>query len=159
MTLKILDPGLACVFGSSTRLGVLAILANSSQPLTAYRIARMLDVNPPKVYTELTRLREAKVVTESPTGNRSRGFSLADPDVAELLRKRVRISSQGAWLAEVETRSRSVPEVSEIVRSISLEDYPPSPEKVPHRSEFLRPRSKDRTLSRMGLPTSRRKSR
>ncbi|MDE1821459.1 MAG: hypothetical protein KGJ23_10060 [Euryarchaeota archaeon] len=157
--LESLDPGLACVFGSSTRLGVLATLANSNLPLTAYRVARTLDVNPPKVYTELARLMEAKVVRVSSTENGSRGFSLADPDVAELLRKRVRISSEASWMAEIDSRSRSNPEATEIVRALSLEDFPANPENVPNRSEFFRPRSKDRTLSRMGLRMSRRTSR
>ena len=157
--LESLDPVLACVFGSSTRLGVLATLANSSQPLTAYRVARTLDVNPAKVYNELSRLLEARVVRESPTESGSRGFSLVDSDVAELLRRRVRLSSEASWMAEVDSRSRSNPEVREIVRSLSLEDFPPNPENVPDRSEFVRPASKDRTLSRLGLPVSRRRSR
>ncbi|MGI0132353.1 MAG: helix-turn-helix domain-containing protein [Thermoplasmata archaeon] len=152
-----IDPALSALFGSANRVRTLAPLANSLAPLTAYRIAKMVDVPRTKVYDELAGLAAmgwvSKVVT---TGTGSR-WELRDLDVRRLLRRRARIVSIGDITAASDgvatgtrailARSRRNPIDSALLRGPF---QPRDPE------DFARPAEKDAGLRRMGLPVSRR---
>ena len=153
------DPALVALFGSENRALTLAALANSSLPLTGYRVARITGTQPIKVYAELRRLGKSGLVRESPTAGGRMGWTLEDPDVRSLLRRRARISWGEDWNREVGerilTRSRS----PRLVGAIDLSKYRAEPERVPNRSEFERPTGKDAALSSEGLQVSRRRGR
>ncbi len=151
------DPALSSLFGSENRVRTLAPLASSPVPLTAYRIAKMVDVPRTKVYLELAELaargwvRRMKV-----TGNRS-VWELTDPDVRRLLRRRARIDAlaelSASW-ADLAARTRSVlakKRRSPIDPSLLRGSFTPrNPE------DFARSDQKDAGLRSMGLPVSRR---
>jgi hypothetical protein len=86
------DGPLTSLFGSRTRLLTMAVLANADEPLSGYRVAKVANLPRQKVYPEIRRGIKAGLVQSSPTG-----FSLSDPDVRALLRKRVRISWDEEW--------------------------------------------------------------
>lgn len=151
------DPAMSSLLGGETRVATLGVLANAGQPLTAYRIAKMVDVPRTKVYAELAQLAAmgwvSKVVT---TGTRSL-WELRDPDVRRLLRRRARIVSVGDLTAtsdDVAKRTRAIlakgrrnPIDPALLRGPFT---PRNPE------DFARPAEKDAVLRRMGLPVSRR---
>lgn len=86
------DPGLAYIFGSQTRLLTMAVLANSEEPLTGYRVAKVANLPRQKVYPEINRGVEMGVIERVRGGCR-----LSDPDIRALLRKRVRIRWAEGW--------------------------------------------------------------
>jgi hypothetical protein len=86
------DPILTSLFGSRNRLMTLAVLANSDEPLTGYRVAKVAHLPRQKVYPEIRRGIKAGLIRRS-----GAGYSLADPDVRALLRKRVRIRWDEEW--------------------------------------------------------------
>lgn len=88
------DSMLVAFCGSVTRATVLGVLANAVIPMTGYRVARVAQIQPTKVYRELRRAAEAGLVE-----NTSRGYRLLDPDVRTLLQKRVRLYWSESWLA------------------------------------------------------------
>ena len=87
-----IEPALTSLFGSRTRLLTLAVLANSSEPLTGYRIAKLASLPREKVYPELRKGAKAGLVAKV-----GKGFRLTDPDVRALLQKRVRIRWDEEW--------------------------------------------------------------
>ncbi|MGI0131317.1 MAG: hypothetical protein ACREEC_14395 [Thermoplasmata archaeon] len=87
-----MDRTLVAIFGSETRLRVLAVLANARHPMSGYRIAKTAGIRIPKVYPELERLRSGGAI-----GRRGAGWVMRDRDVGALLRKRVRIHWSGEW--------------------------------------------------------------
>ncbi|MCI4347230.1 MAG: hypothetical protein L3J97_01260 [Thermoplasmata archaeon] len=91
MTIEV-DEGLVTLFGSETRVSVLAVLAGASRPLTGYRVAKIAEVQPIKAYAELRKLREAGFVRESPSG-----WELSDPQVRRLVGTRVRVVWSEDW--------------------------------------------------------------
>lgn len=152
-----IDPALSTLFGSENRVRTLAPLANSLAPLTAYRIAKMVDVPRTKVYAELAQLAAmgwvSKVVT---TGTRSL-WELRDPDVRRLLRRRARIVSVGdltATSAEVAKRTRAV--LAKSRRNPIDPALLRGPFKPRNPEDFARAARKDAVLRRIGLPASRR---
>ncbi len=151
------DPALAALFGSENRVRTLAPLASSSVPLTAYRIAQMVDVPRTKVYEELAELAARGWVRKlRMTRNRS-VWELLDPDVRRLLRRRARVVTMAELSAasdEMAARTRSVlaknrrnPIAPSLLRGAFT---PRNPE------DFARPDQKDAVLRSMGLPVSRR---
>lgn len=151
------DPALSSLFGSENRVRTLAPLASSPVPLTAYRIAQMVDVPRTKIYEELAELATRGWVRRvKMTGNRSL-WELTDPDVRRLLRRRARIvsvaelSASSADLAartrSVLARSRRSPIDGSLLRGSFI---PRNPE------DFARSDQKDAVLRGMGLPVSRR---
>jgi DNA-binding transcriptional ArsR family regulator len=80
------DPALVAAFGSATRVLTLAALANSNVPLTAYRVAKIGGLRPPKVYEELRRAKARGLVGES--GGK---HVLLDADLRTLVQRRARI--------------------------------------------------------------------
>jgi hypothetical protein len=149
-----IDPGVISLFGSRLRAATLGALANSRQPLTAYRVAIVTGSQVIKVITELRRLEQSGFVERSETGARGAGWSLPDPDLRDFLRRRVRLVWWDDWNEQVAfrvRRSASVPRTR-----VDLSRFRPEPHAVPNRREFLRRPGKDRLLAKAGLPVSRR---
>lgn len=86
------DPGLLALFGSKDRVRTLAILANANSPLTAYRIARTAEVEPPNIYRELSKLVRVSEVRRMKTPEGEEGWALIDSDLQRLFRKRWRLT-------------------------------------------------------------------
>jgi len=101
-----LDRGLVALFGSETRVSVLAVLASASRPLTGYRVAKIAGVQPIKAYAELRRLRAAGLVREAPPG-----WELSDPEVRRLVGSRVRIAWSEDWEAGTRKRARRAEQI------------------------------------------------
>src|SRR5580658_7263565 len=100
-----ISPALVALFGSATRVRTLAPLANSSRPMTAYRIAQMTGAQRIKVYTELRKLAVVGIVRRV-QGNWGRSeWELVEPDLRNLLRKRARIVSMDEWREGAAERS------------------------------------------------------
>ncbi len=155
MTLEV-APGLVALFGSATRVRVMAPLANASRPMTAYRIATLSGVARTKINVEIRRLEEAGIVRSRTIEKGRRGWELVDPDLRSLLRKRIRI----VWSRDLENE---IPSWAERVRDSRSRREPIDARllKGPVRdpSDFLRPVEKDRILRRLGLPPSVRERR
>jgi DNA-binding transcriptional ArsR family regulator len=101
-----LDPSLVALFGSETRVAVLAVLAGASRPLTGYRVAKIAGVQPIKAYGELRRLQGARVVRKLPSG-----WQLLDPQVRRFVGNRVRVAWSEDWEAGVRERARRAEKV------------------------------------------------
>jgi len=149
-----IDPGIVALFGSETRAATLGALASAGQPLTAYRIARITGAQVVKTVTELRRLERAGFVAEAPTDRERTGWVLVDPRLRDFLRRRVRIVWSVDWDRAVEGRIRS--RKPQLRPRIDLSRFVPNPRGVPNPDEFVRAADKDRILSRLGLPVSRR---
>lgn len=146
-------PGLAALFGSATRVRVLAALAGMLRPRTAYWIAKMLGVLPPKVYRELATLERAGFVDSAIDSRGARNYSLVDAELRQYIARRAPIISSEdlKTIAECKSPYKS--------RRIGLDPrkYRPNPAAIPYREEFLRPLGKDKELVRGGLRPSRKK--
>lgn len=158
MTLRV-DSGLLALFGSEDRVRVLAALANAEAPLTAYRVATMVEVSPPNVYRELKRLARFKEVKRASTQEGRCGWALVDPDLRNLLRRRLRI----VWSQDIcrGTQGRERRALLAVQRSgeepLDLSMFKPgSPLSV---SEVRRRDEKDRVLAKAGAPQSIRSGR
>jgi len=118
-----LDKGLVALFGSETRVSVLAVLAGASRPFTGYRVAKISGVQPIKVYSELRRLRDAGFVREVPSG-----WELSDPQVRRLVGDRVRIVWSEDWeTGETERGRRAEKVVTESRPWFDTSRYAPNP--------------------------------
>ncbi len=150
------DPWLVALFGSQTRIRTLAPLANASEPLTAYRIARTSGVQRIKVYSELRRLAAAGVVRARPAGADRSEWELLDPDVRRLLRRRARVVWYGSLVREAPEMARRARVVmAEYAKDpIDLSRFKAEPSKVSNPEEYRRPPEKDRFLAALGRPTS-----
>ena len=152
-----IDPALSALFGSENRVRTLAPLASSSVPLTAYRIAQMVEVPRTKIYEELAELAARGWVRKvEMTGNRSL-WELRDPDVRRLLRRRARIVSMAELSAssvELAERTRTV--LAKNRRSSIDPSLLRGPFTPRNPEDFTRPDEKDAVLRSMGLPVSRR---
>jgi hypothetical protein len=134
-------------------------LANAEAPLTGYRIAAMVGMEPPNVYRELNRLLECKEVKKSTTPEGRNGWSMVDPDVRNLLRRRLRIVwsqdlARGA--VERERRADSVLQRSAL-EPLDLSKFKPG--RPLAEAEAKRRREKDEILGRAGARTSIRSKR
>ncbi len=97
MTLK-LDSQLVTLFGSETRVSVLAALAGASSPFTGYRIAKIADVQPIKAYAELRRLRDAGIVREIPGKKGRSAWELPPGEIRSFVGGRTRLSWSNEWM-------------------------------------------------------------
>ncbi|HTT72708.1 MAG TPA: hypothetical protein VMG99_00960 [Thermoplasmata archaeon] len=139
------DPSLVAAFGSETRVLTLAALANATQPLTAYRVAKLTEVRPPKVYAELAKLAGTPLVERI-----SNGYVLKDAGLRELLVARMRFSWSGDWGSSYPKRTedarRRLSLIAEKLPPFVLDrsKYPADP-KIARRyaKEFARPPEKD----------------
>src|ERR1700730_9426096 len=153
MVLKV-DPGLAALFGSADRVRALAALANATAPLTAYRVAAMVGMEPPNVYRELKRLREFREGRRAATPEGRNGWAIADPDVRTLFRRRLRIVWSEDLLRGMRERERRA--ASNIRRSakdpLDLSKFQRG--RPPTEVQSRRRREKDRILAQAGMRVS-----
>jgi hypothetical protein len=142
------DPKLVALFGSSTRVRTLGVLASAYRAMSGYRVGLTASVPLPKVYRELKRLRSVGLVARVPEG-----WILTDDDVRHLLRKRYRVAWAADWFREI---ARRAPEDAAILRHLRSLPAPRFPKHwVPrHPKQYRRDPRKDRLLSRMGLGPS-----
>jgi hypothetical protein len=88
---------LIAIFGSETRVRVLAALAGAYAPMTAYRVGKVGEVPLPKAYEEVRRLAQAgSIVRKGP------GWVLRDEDIRHFMRKRLRVVSWDDWWNELD---------------------------------------------------------
>jgi hypothetical protein len=152
-----LDSGVVATFGSATRVLTLAPLASATAPMTAYRIATVSRLQRIKVYAELRRLALSGVTREVKLGKNRSGWELVDPDIRQLLQRRVRITWYGDWQrGTAERAKRADAMIAEAGRWDPSRYGPPNRSAVSNPEEFVRPPEKDRVLARMGLKTSSR---
>lgn len=147
------DPSLRRLFGGQTRVLVLGVLANSAEPLTAYRVAQMSGAQVSKTVVELRRLAKCGVARQLSGSSGPAKWILIEPGLREMLRRRVRIVSSAELVRRVGRRARR--DTRPARDRIDLTRFRPTPTLVPNQQEFLRPRGKDRILDELGLPTSR----
>jgi hypothetical protein len=153
------DPSLVGLFGSRARLLTMAVLANSEEPLTGYRVAKVANLPRVKVYAEIRKGVESGLLAK--LGD---GYWMADPDVRLLLRKRVRIRWDEEWdRARQGWNDQTAGRLSRILASIPTDPgylqpkgWRPSAAARKTIREAVRPASKDATLRRRGLRTSAR---
>jgi hypothetical protein len=149
------DPSLESLFGSRTRLLTMAVLANSDEPLTGYRVAKTAGLPRQKVYPEIRRGVASGLLKVTPTG-----YFLADPDVRTLLRKRVRVRWAAEWdRSRGKDAGRIGAELDQIFRSVrGLRLYNRS-NRIPEsaRRELEREPAKNRILRAAGARASARK--
>lgn len=148
------DAGLAALFGSEDRVRTLAALANAEAPLTAYRVAAMVGMEPPNVYRELRRLVKVNEVTRVSTPEGRNGWTVVDPDVRALLRRRLRI----VWIQDLSRGARDRERRAVLAMQRSRRDPLDLSKFTPGRpltdSEIRRRREKDEVLQRAGARTS-----
>jgi DNA-binding transcriptional ArsR family regulator len=158
-----LDPQLVTLFGSETRVSVLAALAGASRPYTGYRVARVAGVQPIKAYAELRKLRDAGIVRETGgTAGRS-GWELPEGDVRSFVGLRTRVSWSEDMLSAPQ-RTIGPQDLAFLRRVRARAEKRPRPKSVPPAAkavlkEMKRRVRKDQNLARMGLRTSVRKAR
>ncbi len=141
-----LDPALTAMFGSETRLRLLAVLANAQHPMTAYRVAKVGGVRAAKAYPELDRLKRARLISDTPSG-----WTFRDEDVATLLRKRVRIFWDGDWFRDKARRDREDRRRYRRLRQLPAPDWSGL---GPIRYDVERRRAKDELLAGVGMRPS-----
>ena len=158
------DPALESLFGSRARLLTMAVLANADEPLTGYRVSKIAGVPAQKVYPEIKKAVETGVVKEA-----EGGFVLSDPDIRELLQRRVRIRWDEEWdrsrrgwdAATTSVLEVGLSSINEKLRSnryyLRPRGWKPSPETMKVVTEMRRPSAKDATIRRAGGRTSARK--
>lgn len=152
------DPAVR-LFGSEVRAKVLGVLAQSREPKTGYRVSKILDTYPSKVYEALRDL-EGTPFVEVVGGARGKRYLLADEDLRKLLLRAVRVASEDDWFAD---RARRNEEGRRVLERLPPMEVPrvsgePGPRARAVLREFARPRGKDRILSKMGLRTARRRA-
>lgn len=74
---------LAQLLGSSTRANIVELLASAENPLSAYRVAKMYNMNVAKVYVEMKKLANLGLVSTI-TGSRGLKYTLIDESLRSL---------------------------------------------------------------------------
>ena len=152
------DAGLAALFGSDDRVRTLAALANSRSPLTAYRVAKIVEMKPPNVYRELKRLLKGGVVTRATSEDGSTVWQLREADLRAFFQARLRVTWSEDLLSGGRDRERRA--VATMGRSadepLDLSRFGPGRRLT--AAELRRRRQKDQVLGRAGAKTSVRKS-
>jgi len=144
------DALLVAAFGSETRVLTLAALANSTAPLTAYRVAKIAGLRPPKVYDEIRRARASGLVTQS-----AGKLSLRDPDLRSLLRKRVRLFGWDDWRSGKDRWEPIRKTIANRLRTMSPPRFRGERGWSPrHREVYHRDPRKNESLREMGLRKS-----
>lgn len=139
-------PHLVMLFGSETRVRVLATLAGAYGPMTAYRVAKVGGTPISKAYEEIQRLASAHIVVK-----RGTGWVLRDTDIRLLLRRKVPIVWWTDWWAEKERRSSRS---QDIVRRSLASPLSPAPKGWKPRTHMHRDPKKDQVLLKAGLRPS-----
>lgn len=141
------------VFGGAGRVRMLGVLANSSTPLSTYRIAKIALVQPIKGTVELRRLRDAGLVKESRGERGGSCWFLTDTDLRAFFRRRVRILPWSEVRAGAEDRAARGQALLDRIRPIDFSKYRSSPVEGSRRQNFSRLPGKDAELARLGLRT------
>ena len=163
--LEDVDAGLLTLFGSENRALTLAILANASGPLTGYRVAKTFGGQKIKVNKELRKLAAAGIVKGCLTEDGRAGWTVDDPDLCALLRRRIRICFATDWdkaregwsrdsnrrLARIES---ALPDPSRNPDYYRPEGWKPSKEVLATLREKVRSPEKDAILRKYGARTS-----
>jgi len=71
------------ILGSSTRASIVELLALTNKPLSAYRVAKMYNMNISKVYFEMKKLARLGLISATP-GRRSLEYALIDENLRGL---------------------------------------------------------------------------
>jgi DNA-binding transcriptional ArsR family regulator len=152
------DAGLAALFGSEDRVRTLAALANSRSPLTAYRVAKIVEMKPPNVYRELKRLLKGEVVTRSTSGDGSTVWELRETDLRAFFQARLRVTWSEDLLSGARDRERRAAAVigQNANKPLDLSRFGPGRKLT--AAELRRRRQKDQVLARAGAKASVRKS-
>jgi hypothetical protein len=133
----------------------MSVLASAEAPLSGYRIAKVAGIPREKVYPELRRAVAVGSVAKSATG-----FFLIDPDVRELLRKRIRVTWDTYWDRPGRLSTGAVDRELEAIRQTRrrVPLYNPA-NRIPKQAilELERDPEKDLALMRLGLRPSSRK--
>jgi DNA-binding transcriptional ArsR family regulator len=144
-----IDNSIKALFGSETRAKILAVLANSPEPKTAYAISKIIEVKPPRVYKELHKLGSTELlgVRNDPSGRRR--YFLADEDLRRMLLRRIRLASTDDWFsaARIHKLKAAMNRAEEL--EVKLPTTRPNPSSIRNREEFVRPPEKDRALKRV----------
>lgn len=127
--------------------------------MTAYRIARVGRVPPPKVYRVLQQLKDSGLATQVSIGPGRSAWELSDPYLRAFLVRQIRIVDVDDLAQGPRARSRVEADWIARIRPIRLRRYRPEPGRVTSPQEYLRPPEKDAALKARGLPTSRRRRR
>lgn len=151
-----LDSPLSALVGSRTRLLTMAVLANSDEPLTGYRVAKVAGLPRTKVYPEIRRGLASGLLVQT-----AAGFRMTDPDVRTLLQKRVRIRWYDEWNRSQAGSAASVDrELERILSELEgIRTYDPT-NRIPAQAlrELKRDPERNRILRRLGLRPSSRKA-
>jgi DNA-binding transcriptional ArsR family regulator len=151
------DAGLAALFGSEDRVRTLAALANSSSPLTAYRVAKIVEMRPPNVYRELKRLLKGEVVTRTTMKDGSTVWQLREADLRSFFRARMRVTWSDDLVSGARDRERRAAAVIRRSAEEPLDLSRFSPGRRLTAAEIQRRRRKDQVLARAGAKISVRK--
>lgn len=142
----------------------MAVLANADEPLTGYRVSKIAGVPAQKVYPEIKKGVATGAVKET-----RGGFILSDPDIRELLQRRVRIRWDEEWdraregwdEATSTILAAGLSSIREKLRSnryyLRPKGWKPSPETMKVVAEMSRPPAKDAAIRQAGGRTSARK--
>lgn len=131
---------LAGLLGSVTRANIVEALALSPRPLTAYRMARVYDMNVAKVYAEVKRLRRLGVLGLA-RKEAGQEYVLADGDLRSLaLRMASRVQTYESWRSPESRRRR-------FRAGLSL--VPPLPVGPPVEPEYAVPRRMEGELDNL----------
>lgn len=148
---------LTALVGSETRAGTLAVLANASQPLTGYRIAKLAACQESKVNSVLAELQAKQFVAMVSLGANRVGWVMEDPDLRRSICKRVRISWSEDLLRERKRNKKRAMALSRRLAALEPVDISRYAGFVPRNpEEFNRPPEKDATLIELGSRPSRR---
>lgn len=143
-----IDQGLAVIFGSADRVRVLAALANSSGPMTTYRIALISGVDPANAYREVRKLATSGELRNRPGG--PAGWELVDPDVRGLLRRRCGTAIPTNLLANQAARAARAERVRKLNAELPLDIGNFTAGRRPSKAEIRRRDEKNATLRRGG---------
>jgi hypothetical protein len=137
---------LVVLFGSETRVRVLAVLASAFGPMTAYRVAKVGEVAISKAYDEIKHLAEGNVVFRQGSG-----WVLRDPDVRLLLRERIPVIWWSDWWSE---KDRTIKRSQDILRRSLAHSLPLAQKGWKPRTDIHRDPRKDELLLEMGERSS-----
>lgn len=148
------DAGLVAFCGSETRVSTLGVLANSSEPLTGYRVSKIAGLQPIKVYRELERASASGLVEKT-----AQGYRLIDPDLRALLQKRIRVFWSESWFADEGARAKRAGEAqASDVGWFDMKRYQPNATVAfRYAKEMERPPEKDDFSGSPGAVISRKR--
>ncbi len=144
-----LDPTIRVLFGSETRAKILGFLANTTEPKSAYAIAKSINVTPSKAYEELRKLAPTDFIKMGYNPSGSKTYLLIDADLRRLMLRRVRLVSSADWFSSSRVRERLNALKQSEGLSLALPTARPNPRAIPNIREFVRPARKDRLLKQM----------